>query len=75
MDPRGARHLKARLAAGAAIGERVEVVWVGAGDGTRLAAGERGTVVSIEEDGVRILLETGAEVVVDPSSTVLRRFG
>ncbi|HUG36658.1 MAG TPA: hypothetical protein VML54_06890 [Candidatus Limnocylindrales bacterium] len=74
MDARGARHLKARLAAGAAIGERVQVVSV-AGGRTRLAAGERGTIVSIDEDGIRLLLETGVEVVVDPNSTVLRRSG
>jgi hypothetical protein len=75
MDARGARHLVARLAVGAAPGERVEVVSVGDGEGGEAAVqpGETGTVVAIGEDEARILFDSGLELTLDPSVVRLRR--
>jgi putative component of toxin-antitoxin plasmid stabilization module len=73
MDTRGARHLKARLAIGAAVGERVEVVAVEAGSDTPLTAGETGELVSIGEGVVRLRLDRGTEHDVDPTQVRLRR--
>jgi hypothetical protein len=73
MDVRGARHLAARLAAGA-VGQRVEIVSVAEGANTDARPGEAGMVVSIEEAGALVLLDSGAEVVVDFATVRARRF-
>jgi hypothetical protein len=67
MDTRGARHLKTRLAIGAAVGDRVEIA------ATRDRTTEFGEVVSIGDGLVRIRLDSGAELVVDPVQIQLRR--
>lgn len=66
MDTRGARHLAARLAAGAAVGARVEAVSV-TGDAA-VQPGATGTLVSIEEGVARVVFDTGAELEVDPKA-------
>ena len=71
MDARGARHLSARLAAGAAVGERVEVVWV-TDESVPVQPGEAGTVVSIDEGFARVAFDRGAELAVDPRVVRLR---
>jgi hypothetical protein len=71
MDGKGARILRLRIAIGAAPGERVEVVSV-AGPAS-VTPGSRGTLVFIGEDCVRLALDTGEEVVVDPLVVQLRR--
>jgi len=71
MDARGARHLSARLAAGAAVGERVEVVWV-TDESVPVQPGEAGTVVSIDEGLARVAFDRGAELAVDPRVVRLR---
>jgi len=73
MDTRGARHLRARLAVGAAIGERVEVVAVEPGARAPVAPGDAGQVVAIDEELVRVRLDSGAEHDVDPTQVRLRR--
>jgi hypothetical protein len=73
MDARGARHLAARLALGA-VGQRVEIVSVADGADARVQPGEAGMVVSIDEAGARLLLDSGAEVVVDFGTVRARRF-
>jgi len=71
MDSRGARHLSVRLAVGAAPGERVEVVSVPHGLDT-VRPGDKGTLVSMDEDGARIRFDSGAEITVDPLVVRLR---
>jgi hypothetical protein len=73
MDVRGARHLAARLALGA-VGQRVEIVPVAGGEEARVQSGEAGMVVSIEEQGARVLLDSGAEILVDLATVRPRRF-
>ena len=72
MDTRGARHLKARLES-APVGERVEVVSVEPGATVDVAPGDAGHVVAIEDGVTRVLLDGGAELIVDPSQVRLRR--
>ena len=72
MDTRGARHLSARLAIGAAVGERVEVVTVEAGS-SPVRPGDTGTLVSIDEDGVGVHFDSGAVLAVDPFAVRMRR--
>jgi len=71
MDSRGARHLSVRLAVGAATGERVEVVSVAQGLKT-VRPGDRGTLVSMDAHGARILFDWGVEIAVDPVVVQLR---
>jgi hypothetical protein len=73
MDTRGARHLKARLAVGAPVGERVEVVSVAPGASVDVEPGDAGQVVAIEDGFARVLLDRGTELVVDPTQVRLRR--
>jgi hypothetical protein len=73
MDTRGARHLKARLAVGAPVGERVEVVSVAPGGPMDVAPGDAGKVVAIEDGVARVLLDSGTELVIDPTQVRLRR--
>jgi len=73
MDTRGARHLRARLAVGAPVGERVEVVSVAPGGPADVEPGDVGKVVAIEDGVARLLLDSGTEVVVDPAQVRLRR--
>jgi hypothetical protein len=73
MDTRGARHLKARLAVGAAVGERVEVVAVEPGTGAPVRPGDEGRVVAFDEELVRVRLGSGAEHDIDPTQVRLRR--
>ena len=72
MDTKGARHLKARLAVGGAVGERVEVLFVAPGALVDVALGETGSVTAIEEGVAHVLLDSGAELVVDPAEVKLR---
>ena len=71
MDASGARYLSARIAAGAAVGERVQVVWVG-DESVPVQPGETGTVVSIDEGAARVAFDRGAELAVDPRLVRLR---
>ena len=73
MDTRGARHLKARLAIGAAVGDRVEVVAVEPGADADLLPGEAAELVAIDEGLVRLRLDSGEEHDVDPTQVRLRR--
>lgn len=73
MDTRGARHLKARLAVGAPVGERVEVVSVEPGAPVNVEPGDAGRVVAIENGVARVLLDCGTELVVDPTHVRFRR--
>ena len=70
MDGRGARHLMTRLAARARVGQRVEVV--SAGTGAVVQVGEKGTLMSLDEGSVAVLLDCGREVAVDPFAVGLR---
>lgn len=72
MDARASLHLETRLAAGAAPGQRVEVVSV---DGAEVAVkpGDTGTLLEIVGAEVRVLLNSGAEVTFDPHIVRLRR--
>jgi hypothetical protein len=60
-----------RLAVGAAPGERVEVSAVEGGE-TSVALGDVGTLLSIGEEGARVLFDSGAELAVDPRVVRLR---
>ena len=71
MDCRGARILSLRIAIGAAPGQRVQVMAVD-GDAT-VEAGDLGTLVSIEEASVRVGMDSGEELVLDPLVVQLRR--
>lgn len=71
MDARGARHLQARLAVGAAPGERVVVVSI-SGEQDRLAPGDAGTVVSIGESTALVRFDSGGEISVNPQLVRLR---
>jgi hypothetical protein len=71
MDPNGARHLMARLAIGAPVGARVEVVAVG-DSGTAVQLGDTGTLLSIDEGCARLSLDTHGEIDVDPFVVRLR---
>jgi ribosomal protein L2 len=73
MDTRGAPHLRARLSAGAAVGERVEVVSVDPGAAAPVAPGDEGRVVAIDEELVLVRLDSGAEHAFDPTQVRLRR--
>jgi hypothetical protein len=72
MDATGARHLAVRLAVGAAVGDRLEVVSVGS-QPTPVRAGEAGTLTAIDEESVRVLFDSGAEHALDPLAVELRR--
>jgi hypothetical protein len=72
MDAKGARLLRARIAAGGAPGQRVEIVAV-EGDHRMLRLGARGTVRSFEEAGIRVEFDSGETLLVDPLSVQLRR--
>jgi hypothetical protein len=71
MDTRGARHLTARLAVGAAVGERVEVAAVAEGP-MQVRPGDKGTLLSIDEGVAGVLFDSGATVSVDLVSVRLR---
>ena len=71
MDPNGARHLMARLAIGAPVGARVEVVTV-ADKRSSLRPGDTGTLLSIYEDRARINVDFQGDIDVDPFSVRLR---
>jgi hypothetical protein len=71
MDGKGARHLAVRLAVGAAIGERVEVVSVEGGE-ARVKPGDQGTLVSIGDGRANVLFDSGGEIAVDPAVVRLR---
>jgi hypothetical protein len=72
MDTAGARQLAARLRAGVCMGMRVELV--DSGDEPRLAAGDRGIVESIDDQGqVVVNWDRGFTLEVDPERTPLRR--
>lgn len=71
MDTRGARELAARIAVGAAAGERVEVVSTG-GTSVPVRVGDAGTLVCFEDGLARIRLDSGAEIDVDPRVVRLR---
>lgn len=73
MDTKGARHLEARLAVGAPVGERVEVVSVAPGGPADVKPGDAGKVVAIEDGVAYVLLDRGTELVVDPTQVRLRR--
>jgi hypothetical protein len=72
MDPFGARLLAARIRAGVAVGTRVELVADGDLE-SGLHAGDRGVVDDIDDRGlVRIVLDRGSVIEVDPESTPFR---
>jgi hypothetical protein len=73
MDTRGARHLRTRLAIGASVGERVEVVAIEPGADADLLPGEAAELVAIDEGLVRLRLDCGTEHSVDPTQVRLRR--
>jgi hypothetical protein len=73
MDTRGARHLKARLAVGARVGERVEVVSVALGGPADVEPGQAGKLVAIEEGVAHVLLDSGVELGLDLTQVRLRR--
>lgn len=72
MDARGARHLAARLAAGA-VGQRVEIVSAVVDAPEPIQPGQGGMVIAIGEEGARVLLDSGTEVVVDLEVLSARR--
>jgi hypothetical protein len=65
VDANGARHLQARLTTGAAVGERVQLI--GEPFGEYPEPGAAGVLISIEDAGVRVLLDSGVELLVDPA--------
>lgn len=72
MDTEGARQLAARLRAGVWMGMRVELI--DSGDDPRLAAGDRGIVESIDDQGrVVVIWDRGFTLEVDPQRNPLRR--
>jgi hypothetical protein len=72
MDTHGARQLAARLRAGVWIGMRVELV--DAGGDSRLSAGDRGVVDSVDDDGnVVVKWDRGFTLEIDPKRTPVRR--
>lgn len=71
MDAAGARYLSARIAAGADIGGRVEVVWVQNGN-VAVKPGDRGTVRAFDDGVARIEFDGGTELAIDPLTVRLR---
>jgi hypothetical protein len=71
MDPHGARHLMARLAIGAPVGARVEVITVNDAR-SPLRPGDTGTLVSIDDTQARLQVDTQGDVDVDPFTVRLR---
>jgi len=71
MDAHGARHLLARLAIGAPVGSRVEVVTVGTAE-SRRKPGDTGTLISIDELSATISIDVHGEIDVDPFDVRLR---
>jgi hypothetical protein len=72
MDTQGARQLAARIRAGVWMGMRVELV--DAGGDARLAAGDRGLVEAIDDQGqVVVKWDRGFTLEVDPQRMPLRR--
>jgi hypothetical protein len=74
MDANGARYLAARIKAGVGIGTRVELVSEGVD--ARLAAGDRGVVVRLDETGrVLVRWDGGALVELESPGSALRALG
>lgn len=72
MDAQGARQLAARIKAGVWMGMRVELV--DGSDEAGLAAGDRGLVESIGDDGqVVVRWDRGFTLEIDPARMPLRR--
>jgi len=72
MDAQGARQLAARIKAGVSMGMRVELV--DGSDEAGLAAGDRGLVESIGDDGqVVVKWDRGFTLTIDPTRMPLRR--
>jgi hypothetical protein len=73
MDANGARHLAARIGAGAPVGAVVELL----GDpppNAGLSAGDRGVVEQIAPEGtVTIAWDRGFTLAIDPRKTPIRR--
>jgi len=72
MDANGARYLLARLAIGAPVGSRVEVVTV-TDMQSPLRPGDTGTLVSIDEGTATLSIDSYGEMIVDPFAVSLRR--
>ncbi len=73
MDANGARHLAARLGAGAPVGAVVEVLGDPPPD-EGLRAGDRGVVDAIAPDGrVTVVWDRGFSSEIDPRRTAIRR--
>jgi hypothetical protein len=70
MQPNASSHLLARLAIGAPVGSRVEVVSVG--EGMPLRLGDTGTLLSIEHGLARLSVDMHGVVEVDPMAVCLR---
>jgi hypothetical protein len=60
-----------RLAVRAGVGQRVEVVSVEGGT-PAVHPGETGTLVSLDEGSVAVLMDCGRRVAVDPFAVTLR---
>ena len=71
MDANGARYLVARLAIGAPVGSRVEVVTV-TDRHSPLRPGDTGTLVSIDEASATLSIDSYGEILVDPFAVCLR---
>ena len=67
----GAVAERAAQALEAAVGERVQVVWV-SDESVPVQPGETGTVVSIDEGTARVAFDRGAELAVDARVVRLR---
>ena len=66
MDTAGARHLAARLRAGASVGARIVLDHDDSESG--LCAGDRGVVSEITPDGVVVEWDKGFSLSVDPQA-------
>ena len=72
MDPNGARFLAARIRAGVAIGQSVELVGDDATAG--LHAGDRGVVRAISDEGnIVVAWDRGFSLEIDPVAMPVRR--
>jgi len=71
MESNASSHLVARLAIGAPVGSRVEVVSVGDSD-TPLRLGDTGTLLSIEHGLARLSIDMHGVVEVDPMAVRVR---
>lgn len=66
MDTLGARHLAARLRAGASVGTEIELDCDDPESGLR--AGDRGVVTAITLDGVVVEWDRGFSLQIDPQA-------